>query len=122
MTKKIIAAAAAAAIVFALFHFIPISKKMDLKMAGSIRSADGEVIAPCSVELDGQEQHYLFGKKATAAYSFLAVGFIFLGSIVKSDLAWALQDMFNQLMVLPNVITLFALSGIAAAAASRKNQ
>jgi AGCS family alanine or glycine:cation symporter len=66
--------------------------------------------------------HYLFGKKATAAYSFLAVGFIFLGSIVKSDLAWALQDMFNQLMVLPNVITLFALSGIAAAAASRKKQ
>ena len=66
MTKKIIAAAAVAAIVFALFHFIPISKKMDLKMDGSIRSADGEVIAPCSVELGGREQYYLFGKKVDA--------------------------------------------------------
>ena len=53
---------------------------------------------------------YLFGKKALIAYSLIAVIFIFLGTVVKSDLVWALQDMFNQLMVLPNVIALFTLS------------
>ena len=53
---------------------------------------------------------YLFGRKAVFIYSALAIIFIFLGTVVKSDLVWALQDMFNQLMVLPNVIALFALS------------
>ncbi|MBR2632507.1 MAG: sodium:alanine symporter family protein [Lentisphaeria bacterium] len=55
---------------------------------------------------------YLFGRKAVFAYSALAIIFIFLGTVVKSDLVWALQDMFNQLMVLPNVIALFALSAL----------
>ena len=54
--------------------------------------------------------HYLFGKKAVIIYSALAIIFIFLGTVMKSSLVWALQDMFNQLMVLPNVIALFALS------------
>ena len=54
--------------------------------------------------------HYLFGKKAVIIYSALAILFIFLGTVMKSSLVWALQDMFNQLMVLPNVIALFALS------------
>jgi AGCS family alanine or glycine:cation symporter len=53
---------------------------------------------------------YLFGKKAVIVYSTLAIAFIFLGTVMKSSLVWALQDMFNQLMVLPNVIALFALS------------
>ena len=60
---------------------------------------------------------YLFGKKSAIIYSILAVIFIFVGTIMKSDLVWALQDMFNQLMVLPNVVALFALSGLVAAAA-----
>ncbi len=34
--------------------------------------------------------------------------------MIRSDLVWALQDMFNQLMVLPNVIALFALSSLVA--------
>ncbi|MBE6388524.1 MAG: sodium:alanine symporter family protein [Lentisphaerae bacterium] len=55
---------------------------------------------------------YLFGRKAVFVYSALAIIFIFLGTVVKSDLVWALQDMFNQLMVLPNVIALFALSAL----------
>ena len=55
---------------------------------------------------------YLFGRKAVFIYSALAIIFIFLGTVVKSDLVWALQDMFNQLMVLPNVIALFALSAL----------
>ncbi len=58
--------------------------------------------------------HYLFGKRAITVYSLLAAGFIFLGTMIRSDLVWALQDMFNQLMVLPNVIALFALSSLVA--------
>ncbi len=55
---------------------------------------------------------YLFGKKATVVYSVLAIGFIFLGSVFKADLVWELTDVFNNLMVIPNVIALFALSGL----------
>ena len=55
---------------------------------------------------------YLFGKKATLAYSLIAIGFVFLGSCLSNDLVWELTDMFNQLMVIPNVIALVALSGM----------
>ncbi len=53
---------------------------------------------------------YLFGKKAVPVYSALALIFIFLGSCLSNDLVWELADMFNQLMVIPNVIALIALS------------
>jgi len=57
---------------------------------------------------------YLFGKKAVPVYSVLALFFIFLGSMLSNDLVWELADMFNQLMVLPNVIALVALSALVA--------
>ncbi len=60
---------------------------------------------------------YLFGKKAVKAYSVIAIIFVVLGAIFKNDLVWELTDMFNNIMVLPNVIALLALSGIVAAAA-----
>ena len=67
-----------------------------------------------------QNVEYLFGAKkakvATLVYSVLAVGFIFLGSCLKSDLVWELTDMFNNIMVIPNVIALAALSGIVVVA------
>ena len=55
---------------------------------------------------------YLFknNKVATTAYAVISVAFIFLGSVLKNDLVWELTDFFNYLMVLPNVIALFALS------------
>ena len=56
--------------------------------------------------------HYLFGKKATIIYSILCLCFIMIGTLVKNDLVWELQDMFNQLMVFPNVVALFALASI----------
>ncbi len=62
-----------------------------------------------------QNVQYLFGKKqkvATIVYSVLAIAFIFLGSLFPNDLVWELADMFNNIMVIPNVIALFALSGI----------
>ena len=52
---------------------------------------------------------YLFGKKAVLPYSIIAVAFVFLGSLLSNDLVWELTDMFNQLMVIPNVIALVAL-------------
>lgn len=55
---------------------------------------------------------YLFGKKAQRPFMLVALEFIFLGTIGESDLVWACSDMFNQLMVIPNAIALFALTGV----------
>ena len=54
----------------------------------------------------------LFGKGAAKVYALLVVVFIVLGSMQKVDMVWALSDMFNGLMVLPNLIGLLALSGL----------
>ena len=56
--------------------------------------------------------NYLFGKKATVAYSVISIVCIFLGSIGSNGLVWGLSDMFNNLMVIPNVIALFALGNM----------
>ncbi len=53
---------------------------------------------------------YLFGKKSNGVYTVLALVFIFLGTAMSNELVWELSDMFNQLMVIPNVIALFALT------------
>ena len=55
---------------------------------------------------------YLFGKKSVKIYSAVALVFIFLGTVMSNDLVWELTDMFNNLMVIPNVIALFALTGM----------
>ena len=61
---------------------------------------------------------YLFGKNAksekiaTTVYTVISLIFIFLGTLASNDLVWELSDMFNQLMVLPNVIALIACGGI----------
>ena len=55
---------------------------------------------------------YLFKNKKVfvVIYSVLSIVFVFLGTVLKSDLVWELTDFFNYLMVLPNVIALIALS------------
>ena len=55
---------------------------------------------------------YLFGQKSTVVYTIIALVFIFLGTLTSSDLVWELSDMFNNLMVIPNAIALFALTGL----------
>ena len=59
---------------------------------------------------------YMFGKKnpkkAVAIYSVIALVFIFLGTLASNDLVWELTDAFNYLMVLPNALALFALTGL----------
>ena len=58
---------------------------------------------------------YLFRKRSDKAavliFALAAAFFTFLGTVLQNDIVWELQDMFNQLMVLPNAIALIALSG-----------
>ena len=54
---------------------------------------------------------YLFGKRAAKPYAVLSLLFLFLGTLTSNDLVWGLTDLFNNLMVLPNAIALFALTG-----------
>ena len=60
--------------------------------------------------------NYLFGRKnpklCNTIYTIIALVFIFLGTLTSNDFVWELTDMFNNLMVLPNVLALFALSGM----------
>ena len=55
---------------------------------------------------------YLFGPKAKTPFCLIALIFIFLGTMASNTLVWDLSDMFNQLMVIPNAIALFALTGV----------
>ena len=55
---------------------------------------------------------YLFGEKAAKFYSILVIGFVIVGSTLKVQLVWSLSDFFNGLMVIPNAIALWALSGV----------
>ena len=52
---------------------------------------------------------YLFGAKAITAYRVLVIISIFLGATQKVDLVWELADLFNGLMVIPNLIALITL-------------
>ena len=54
---------------------------------------------------------YLFGDKACRLYSLLVVVFVVIGSTLKVNLVWNLSDFFNGLMVIPNALALWALSG-----------
>ena len=63
--------------------------------------------------------NYLFGRKnpklCTTIYTLIALVFIFMGTMMSNDLVWELTDMFNNFIVLPNVIALFALTGVVVA-------
>jgi len=55
---------------------------------------------------------FLFGVKAIRPYQILFLVVIFVGATMKLDLAWAIADTLNGLMAIPNLIALFALSGV----------
>ena len=65
---------------------------------------------------------YLFGKKSTVVYTVLALVFIFLGTMMANDLVWELSDMFNNLMVIPNAVALFALTSLVVKHADDPNR
>ena len=66
-----------------------------------------------------QAIHYLGGQKAMLPYRLIFVVMIFFGAIAKLELVWNLSDLANGLMAIPNIICLFALSGIVAAETKR---
>lgn len=55
---------------------------------------------------------YLFGKKALWPYRLCVAAVVIVGSSFKVDMVWELADMFNALMVIPNLIALLALAGL----------
>ena len=48
-------------------------------------------------------------KKAIRVYQIIVLIFIILGSYQKVDFVWSLADMFNGIMVIPNLIAIFLL-------------
>lgn len=65
---------------------------------------------------------YLFGKRAVPIFSIIALAFIFIGSLLANDLVWELADLFNQLMVLPNVVGLIALGAAVSSCAKTRGK
>jgi len=55
---------------------------------------------------------FLFGTRAVRPYQVVYVLAVVLGATMELDLAWDLADTLNGLMILPNLIALFALSGV----------
>ena len=55
---------------------------------------------------------YLFGAKAVKLYAILVAACVFLGSLAEVELVWTMQDCFNSLMVIPNILALFALTKV----------
>lgn len=58
---------------------------------------------------------HMFGKGAVKVYAVLVILFVIAGSILKVQLVWDMSDMFNGLMVLPNLIALLASGGVVVA-------
>ena len=58
-----------------------------------------------------QNIKYLFGDKAIIPFTLIVVACVFCGSLLKVELVWNLSDLFNALMVLPNIIALLFLGG-----------
>jgi len=65
---------------------------------------------------------YLFGHKSTHIFTAISMIFIFLGACFKNEYAWELADLCNQLMVIPNVMALFLLSGVVVKWSARDQQ
>ena len=52
------------------------------------------------------------GKRVLTVFSIIALVFVFLGTVASNKLVWGLTDLFNNLMVIPNGLALFALSSM----------
>ena len=55
---------------------------------------------------------YLLGECAAAGYKLVFAAMVLVGAVMKLDLAWALSDTFNGLMMLPNLVGVVGLSGV----------
>ena len=62
---------------------------------------------------------YLIGERAVKPYRYLWVAAVMVGSVATMPAVWAFADIANGLMAVPNLISLIALSGVAAAETRR---
>jgi AGCS family alanine or glycine:cation symporter len=52
--------------------------------------------------------------KAVRVYRWLYIAAVFVGPYITVSAVWNIADIFNGLMAFPNIIALFALSGVVA--------
>ncbi len=55
---------------------------------------------------------YLFGERFIFLYRIFFVIAVYLGSVLNLTLVWEISDLFNGLMAIPNLISLWFLSGV----------
>ena len=65
--------------------------------------------------------NYLFGHVGVKIYTLIALALIFLGTMTGNDVIWEWTDVFNNLMVIPNVLALFALTKLVTGSIKEKN-
>ncbi|MBR0171981.1 MAG: alanine:cation symporter family protein, partial [Lachnospiraceae bacterium] len=58
---------------------------------------------------------FLFGTAATQVYKWVFIVVVVIGATLEMQLVWDIADTLNGLMALPNLIALFALSGVVIA-------
>ena len=57
---------------------------------------------------------YLFGKRGMLPYKILFIAVIVIGPVLSLDLVWAIANILNALMAVPNLIAVLLLSGVIA--------
>ncbi len=55
---------------------------------------------------------YLFGKKALLPFRIIVVAAVVFGTTLSAQIVWDISDLFNALMVLPNLIAILLLSKV----------
>ncbi len=55
---------------------------------------------------------YLFGEKAINLYRFIVLVCIVIGTTQKVEMVWELADLFNGLMVIPNLVALIGFNSL----------
>lgn len=57
---------------------------------------------------------YLFGTKGMIPYNIVFILVLLLGAVISLDVVWALADIFNALMAIPNLVAVLCLSNVVA--------
>ncbi|WP_281710661.1 alanine/glycine:cation symporter family protein [Anaerobiospirillum succiniciproducens] len=65
-----------------------------------------------------QNFKYIFGYRNLNMFSVLVLCFLLMGSFLEVDLVWELADMFNGLMVIPNILAVIGLYKLVTRAVS----
>ena len=55
---------------------------------------------------------FLFGEKSIRLYRYVFVLAVMIGAVSKLELVWNISDLFNGLMIIPNLIGLLVLHKI----------